>query len=103
MDNTEQMACKMWLVALMAEHAGEGETFGIYVNTPAPDIDYLDYEYVYALNTHLSEPLVERLMELCIQYNGFWLAWPCLTEAELGEVMKAGAARFLYSEATPDE
>ena len=100
MDIREQKACNLWLRSLMAEDAGPGRLTGSWKADGQPNESHPQSQFTTLLHKHLTSSLVDHIQILIDRTGNYWEAWPQLTEAELGEVMKAGAANF-FEPATP--
>jgi len=101
MDNQEQVACTNWLISIMAEEAGLGVMVaghdpieGINLKD-GESIGYPADEWEPVITKHLGTKLSNRIARLLLRTGNYWEAWPELTDAELGVIMKAGADAYL--------
>ena len=99
MNHHERMACYNWSVAIMAEAKGKGQPSTAKVEMPSIIYKEGEIQEVIA-QQDLPELLILQINRALDMGMGLYDIWPRLDDADLGAIMKAGAAKFLdYAEA----
>ena len=91
----EQQACDLWVKSAMAEFAGKPEFKVPATNSADGSSSFYDASEWKAMFRATVPTIAERILEAATISTNLWVIWPQLTEAELGIIMQAGAARFL--------
>ena len=98
MNHQEQLACSEWFRSIMAEGAGQGRVVtsgNVFQKLGLVNINYSTQDVRRVLCNHLPEELECRMRTIALVYRGYWWVWSCLSDADIGTIMQAGAARFL--------